>query len=73
MCQANVYLLRNGQKEEIVREATFLEVTEGGVRVATFFEEPRFVPAKVATVDFLKHVVTLVPYTEGSDENVPTR
>lgn len=67
MCQANVYLLRDGQKEEIMREATFLEVTDKGVRVATFFEEPRFVPAKVATVDFLKHTVTLVPYEERED------
>lgn len=60
-----MYLLRNGQKEEVMREATFLEVTDDGVRVATFFEEPRFIPAKVVTIDFLKHIVTLVPYTKG--------
>jgi predicted RNA-binding protein len=66
MCQATVYLLHNGQKEEIMREANFLEVTGDGVRVATFFTEPRFVPAKVASIDFLKHVVMLVPSTEGN-------
>ena len=64
MCQATVYLLRDGEKEEVMRDTTFLEVTDGGVRVATFFEEPRLVPAKVVYVDFLKSVVGLVPLTE---------
>ena len=64
MCQATVYLLRDGEKEEVMRDTTFLEVTEGGVRVATFFEEPRLVPAKVAYVDFLKNAVGLVPLSE---------
>lgn len=73
MCQANVYLLKNGHTEEVIHEATFLEATDDGVRVATFFEEPRFIRARVATVDFLKHVVTLVPYTEGPGEHVPTQ
>lgn len=48
-----------------MREVTFLEATDEGVCVATFFEEPRFVRATVATVDFLKHTVILVPYSEG--------
>ena len=61
MCQATVYLLHDGQKDEVMREVTFLEVTADGVRVAAFFEEPQLVQAKVASVDFLKHVVTLVP------------
>lgn len=65
MCQANVYLLKNGQREEIMHDATLLEVTDDGVRIATFFEEPRFVRAKVAIIDFLKHTVILVPYSEG--------
>jgi len=50
-----------------MREVTFLEVTGDGVRVAAFFEEPRLVLAKVASIDFLKHVVTLVPPAEGKE------
>jgi len=67
MCQATVYLLRDGQEEEVMREVTFLEVTDDGVRVATFFEEPRLVPGKVAYIDFLKHIVTLVPSAGGKE------
>ena len=64
MCQATVYLLRDGHKEEVMRDTTFLEVTDAGVRVATFFEEPHLVPARVAYVDFIKNAVGLVPFTE---------
>lgn len=67
MCQATVYLLRDGHEKEVMREVTFLEVTGDGVRVAAFFEEPRLVLAKVASIDFLKHVVTLVPAAEGKE------
>lgn len=69
MCQANVYLLHDGQKEEVMREVTFLEVTDDGVRVAAFFEEPRLVSARVAAIDILKHTVTLLPAAEGQDEH----
>ena len=67
MCQATVYLLQDGRKEEVMREVTFLEITDDGVRVAAFFEEPRLVLAKVASIDFLEHVVTLVPPAEGKE------
>jgi len=44
-----------------MREVTRLVPVEGGVRLETFFEEPRFVPGRVEQVDFLRHTVTLVP------------
>ncbi len=57
MCQATVSL----GDEEIAREVTWLELVEGGVRLATFFEEPRVVPGRIRYVDFLKHRVILEP------------
>jgi len=61
MCQATVYLARQGQaNERIMEDVTRLEVVEGGVRIATFFEEPRVIPARVSHIDFLKHTVTLI-------------
>lgn len=67
MCQATVYLLRNGREEEVMREVTFLEVTDEGVRIATFFEQPRLIPGKVVSIDFLKHVVKLASSTESKN------
>ena len=66
MCQSTVYLAKGEQKEQVMREVTRLVPVEGGVRLETFFEEPRFVPGRVTQVDFLKHTVTLVPVkTDG--------
>lgn len=66
MCQATVYLARDGQEklEEIMRDVILLEPTEEGVRLSTFFEEAQTVRARLARIDFLKHTVTLVPEEE---------
>ena len=41
-----------------------LEPVEEGLRVKAFFEEPVTVQARVESIDFLKHKVTLVPVSE---------
>jgi predicted RNA-binding protein len=63
MCQATVYL----GEQEIAREVTWLEPVEGGVRLATFFEEPKVVHGHIHRIDFLKHRVLLEP-DEGGDD-----
>jgi predicted RNA-binding protein len=65
MCQATVYLVQNGQGEEIMRDVVLLESVERGVRLQALFEHPVTVPARVARIDFLKHSVTLEPVEEG--------
>jgi predicted RNA-binding protein len=64
MCQATVYLTRDGQEEEIMRDVVLLEPAEDGLRLQAFFEEPVTVRARVERIDFLKHTVTLVPLGE---------
>jgi len=64
MCQATIYLVRNGQKEEVMREVTCLIPIESGVQLETFFEEPRIVAGRVTKIDFLKHTVMLAPLEE---------
>jgi len=65
MCQATVYLVRDGQEQEIMRDVVLLEPVEEGLRLQAFFEEPVTLQARVERIDFLKHAVTLVP-AEGS-------
>jgi predicted RNA-binding protein len=60
MCQATVYL----GDEEVAREVTGLELMDDGVRLTTFFEEPKVVPGRVRYIDFLKHRVQLQPLEE---------
>jgi predicted RNA-binding protein len=63
MCQATVYL----GEQEVAREVTWLEPVEGGVRLATFFEEPKVVHGRICHIDFLKHRVLLEPNEERDD------
>jgi predicted RNA-binding protein len=65
MCQATVYLVQDGQEEEIMRDVILLEPAEDGVRLQAFFEEPVTVRARIGRIDFLKHTVTLVPAKEA--------
>jgi predicted RNA-binding protein len=60
MCQATIYLVRSDQQEEVMRNTTRLTVLDDGVRLETFFEEPRVVHGTIAHIDFLRHTVTLV-------------
>jgi len=64
MCQAIVYLARDGLEEELMRDVILLESTEEGLRLSTFFEPPQTVRARVQRIDFLKHTVTLVAEEE---------
>jgi predicted RNA-binding protein len=57
MCQAIVYL----EGEEIMRDVIRVELTDDGVRLTTFFESPRVVPAAIREIDLLKHRVVLEP------------
>lgn len=65
MCQATVYLVQDGQEEELRRDVVLLEPVEEGLRLQALFEEPVTVQARVERIDFLKHTVTLVPLLEG--------
>jgi predicted RNA-binding protein len=55
MCQATVYL----DNEEIMRDVLRVECLPEGVRLTTFFEPPRVVPAVIREIDLLKHRVML--------------
>ncbi len=63
MCQATVYL----GDEEIAREVTGLQLTEEGVRLTSFFDDPRVVQGRVLHIDFLKHRVQLEPLQEDAE------
>ncbi len=61
MCQSTVYLRKGDEEEEILRDAILVEPVEDGVRIQGFFEAPQIIPARIATVDLLKHRIVLEP------------
>ncbi len=54
MCQMSVMVDREGQEELVMESVTQLEVVDEGIKVSTFFEEPKFVSGvAVKKIDFL--------------------
>ncbi len=59
MCQSSVYLEKDGQEEEILKDAILVEPVEGGVKVQAMFESPKVIKARIKKIDLLKHKVIL--------------
>ena len=55
MCQARVYL----DGEESMKDVLLVEPVPEGIRLVTFFEAPRVVPAIIRKIDLIKHKVIL--------------
>jgi len=55
MCQARVML----DGEELMEDVVYMEISDEGVLLSKFFEEPVLVSAVVRSIDLLKHVVNL--------------
>jgi len=55
MCQATVYL----DGKEIMKDVLLVEPLPEGIRLVSFFDEPRVVPAKIQQIDLIKHRVIL--------------
>ncbi|MBW2328893.1 MAG: CooT family nickel-binding protein [Deltaproteobacteria bacterium] len=64
MCQINVVVEREGEREPVMESVTGLEITADGIVLSTFFEEPLVVPdVRINSIDFLGGSVVLVPDT----------
>lgn len=63
MCQAKVFVVRDGQRELVAQDVVSIEEGDDGVSLNTFFDEPVLVRGRIAGIDFLKHTVTILPTT----------
>ena len=62
MCQLNVVMEREGKQETLMESVTGLEVTEQGIVLRTYFEDPMTVSnASIKRIDFLGGFVVLSP------------
>ena len=69
MCQARVFLVEEGQEEELMRDVVGIEIRPEGVLLKSFFEEPKLVKGEIFEIDFLKHRVLLRPKGENDGRN----
>lgn len=68
MCQATVYLERDGERELIMEDVADLWVDGDTVWVSQFLEEPVGVRAVVRGANFLKHTVILAPAADQEED-----
>ena len=62
MCQISVVVEKSGDQENVMDNVTSLQVTENGVVLTTFFEEPLSVEnVVISQIDFLGGKVILSP------------
>ena len=69
MCQATAYL----DGKEIMKDVLLVEPVPEGVLLATFFEQPRIVPAVIRRIDLMKHRVILESLEKVDEEHERTR
>jgi predicted RNA-binding protein len=65
MCEARVYMERDGQREKVMEDVVRIESTETGIVLTKLLEPPQTVQGIIREIDFLKHSVTLA--REGTD------
>jgi predicted RNA-binding protein len=67
MCQAKVFIERDGYRELVMDDVISLWVEDDTVWVTQLLEEPVAIRAAVKGADFLRHTVTLAPLSPEGD------
>jgi predicted RNA-binding protein len=57
MCEASVYLVKDGEEKKIMQDVTLVRPEGDTVFMATLLGEQKIVLGRIARIDFLKHTV----------------
>jgi predicted RNA-binding protein len=60
MCEATVYVERNGQRERVLKGVIKVEITDQGIVLTSLVQPPQMIQGAIRQVDLLKHSVTLI-------------
>ena len=61
MCEAAVYLLRDGQEELLLESVDQLETREGQIKMVNIFGDQKEVRAKIKRLSLVDHKIILEP------------
>jgi len=61
MCEAAVYLLRDGQEELLLESVDQLETRESQIKMVNIFGEQKEVRAKIKRLSLVAHKIILEP------------
>jgi|Deesub1362B_J571_1020462.scaffolds.fasta_scaffold02731_2 predicted RNA-binding protein len=67
MCEANVYLVREGREELLMEAVDVMEPRGDKLYLRNIFGEQREVAARLKTTSLLQHKILLEPLSEGEE------
>ena len=65
MCLATVYIDKNGQKEEVMRDVAWIEPESRGLLLIGFLGEKKLVQTRIKSIDLLNSSIVLEGAGEG--------
>ncbi len=64
MCEANAYILKNGQEELMLETVDIIEPEgEGGYRMVNIFGEQKIVQGKIRLMNLVNHKIVFEEYS----------
>jgi predicted RNA-binding protein len=59
MCEAKVYIAKNGDEEQIMRDVVLVQPEGGAYLLVSLLGEQKLVRGRIDRIDFLKHTIHL--------------
>jgi len=59
MCEANAYIIENGEQKMVLESVDTLEPSENGVKLTSIFGEQKFLNAYVHSLSLVEHKIIL--------------
>jgi predicted RNA-binding protein len=69
MCLASVYVEKDGQKEEIMRDVAWVEPRSQGLQLPTLLGESRLFQARIRSIDLVHNSIVLESMTTSPSGN----
>jgi predicted RNA-binding protein len=61
MCQTNVYIEEKGEEKLLIKDCILIEETPEGLKMQSFFDNPKIYKTKIKLIDFLKKKILVYP------------
>jgi predicted RNA-binding protein len=59
MCEANAFIIRDGQEELLLESVDVLEQENGNIRLVNIFGEQKVLPARIKKMSLVDHKIIL--------------
>jgi predicted RNA-binding protein len=59
MCEANAFIIKDGQEELLLESVDILEQENGNIRLVNIFGEQKVLPARIKKLSLVDHKIIL--------------